>query len=101
MQHAKPLDLETPEESPKPPCEIVRVPKNVTPNRFWAMVEPYCAEITPDDIKYLEDQIKNCEDVTEYMKIPALGKPYAEKWAEEDLLSEQRDGSFTFHLVPL
>ena len=27
------------------------VPKNETPNRFWAFVEPYCAPITPDDIK--------------------------------------------------
>ena len=26
-------------------------PKNETPNRFWAFVEPYCAPITPDDIK--------------------------------------------------
>jgi hypothetical protein len=27
------------------------LPKNETPNRFWAFVEPYCAPITPDDIK--------------------------------------------------
>jgi transcriptional adapter 3 len=27
------------------------IPKNETPNRFWAFVEPYCAPITPDDIK--------------------------------------------------
>jgi transcriptional adapter 3 len=29
------------------------LPKNETPNRFWAFVEPYCAPITPDDIKVM------------------------------------------------
>ena len=32
------------------------------------------------------------EDDTEYYKIPPLGKHYAEKWAHEDLLEEQREG---------
>jgi hypothetical protein len=26
------------------------LPKNETPNRFWAFVEPYCAPIAPEDI---------------------------------------------------
>jgi len=72
--------------------------KNLTPNRFWALVEPYCAEITTDDLKYLEEQIKACEDIGEYMKIPSLGRHYADKWAEEDMMAE-RDGelfSLTF-----
>ncbi len=34
------------------------LPKNETPNRFWAFVEPYCAPITAEDIKLLEDLIK-------------------------------------------
>ena len=33
-------------------------PKNETPNRFWAFVEPYCAPIQQDDVKFLEDLIK-------------------------------------------
>ena len=41
------------EPSPKP-----NLPKNETPNRFWSFVEPYCAPITPEDIKLLEDLIK-------------------------------------------
>jgi len=53
------------------------------------MVEPYCAEITPEDVRYLEEQIKACEDIGEYMKIPSLGRHYAEKWAEEDLAAER------------
>jgi len=58
------------------------------------MVEPYCAEITSEDIRYLEDQIKTYEDIGEYMKIPSLGRHYAEKWAEEDLASERDSKSF-------
>jgi len=79
---------------PAPPSGRVLL-KNLTPSRFWAMVEPYCAEITPDDIRYLEEQIKACEDIGEYMKIPSLGRHYAEKWAEEDLAAE-RDSESEF-----
>lgn len=39
------------------------------PNRFWAMVEPYCADITMDDIRYLEESIKASEDLDEYFKV--------------------------------
>jgi len=74
--------------APAPPSGRVLL-KNLTPSRFWAMVEPYCAEITPDDVRYLEEQVKACEDIGEYMKIPSLGRHYAEKWAEEDLAAER------------
>jgi len=74
--------------APAPPSGRVLL-KNLTPSRFWAMVEPYCAEITQDDVHYLEEQIKACEDIGEYMKIPSLGRHYAEKWAEEDLVAER------------
>jgi len=63
------------------------------------MVEPYCAEITPDDVRYLEDQIKLCEDIGEYMKIPSLGRHYSEKWAEEDLAAERDSENSSMCLV--
>ena len=62
------------------------------PNRFWATVEPYCADITLDDLKFLEDSIKASEDDSEYYKIPPLGKHFSEKWAMEDLAEEQEMG---------
>jgi transcriptional adapter 3 len=62
------------------------------PNRFWAAVEPYCADLTLDDSKFLEDLIKTADDEQEYGKIPALGKHYSEKWAQEDLMEEQLEG---------
>ncbi|XP_075230399.1 transcriptional adaptor 3 isoform X2 [Lycorma delicatula] len=70
----------------------VVVPKNDTPNKFWAYVEAYCSEITADDVKYLEDLIASCEKDAEMMKIPPLGKHYTLRWAEEDL-AEERDAS--------
>ena len=33
-------------------AELPKVHKNDAVNRFWASVEPYCAPITPDDLKY-------------------------------------------------
>ena len=63
-----------------------------TPNRFWATVEPYCADITMEDLKFLEDSIKASEEEHDCYKVPALGKHYSEKWALEDLREEQEFG---------
>ena len=67
--------------------------KSDAPNRFWTAVEPYCADITVEDQKFLEESLKPPEDEQEYYKIPPLGRHYAEKWAQEDLLDEQEEGS--------
>nr|CDS30840.1 transcriptional adapter 3 [Hymenolepis microstoma] len=52
--------------SPLPsPCEI--------PNRFWALMEPYCADITESNISYLEGILKSyVEDATasKYFQLP-------------------------------
>ncbi|KAM4722622.1 transcriptional adapter 3 isoform 5-T6 [Rhinophrynus dorsalis] len=77
------------------PVDVPRIPKNDAPNscRFWASVEPYCADITADEIKVLEDLLKTPEDEADYYKIPPLGKHYSQRWAQEDLLEEQKDGA--------
>ncbi|VDN98309.1 unnamed protein product [Rodentolepis nana] len=79
---AQPLDLETGSQnaglsdkektsksipaSPLPsPCEI--------PNRFWALMEPYCADITESNISYLEGILKSyVEEATasKYFQLP-------------------------------
>ena len=41
-------------------------------------------------LQVLEDIMRSHVDDVEYHKIPPLGKHYAEKWAHEDLLEEQR-----------
>ncbi|KAI4827109.1 hypothetical protein KUCAC02_030533, partial [Chaenocephalus aceratus] len=40
------------------PQDIPRTPKNDAPNRFWASVEPYCADITNEEIRLLEELLK-------------------------------------------
>ena len=63
------------------------------PNKFWGYVEPYCAEITSDDIKMLEESLSSKVDVSEYFKIPPLGRHYSEVWAKEDFIEEQQQSS--------
>ncbi|KZS11742.1 Transcriptional adapter 3 [Daphnia magna] len=78
-----------------PPLELMKTStaKNDTPNKFWASVEPYCAPFTDDDLKLVEELISNHNDDEEYLKIPPLGRHYTLRWAEDDLLQEQREGS--------
>ncbi|XP_013085123.2 transcriptional adapter 3-A-like [Biomphalaria glabrata] len=73
--------------------ETPKVPKNDAVNRFWLSVEPFCAPISTDDLRVIEEMLKAHEDEVEYMKIPPLGVHYTQRWAEEDLLEEQSDGS--------
>ncbi|XP_065836750.1 transcriptional adapter 3-like [Oscarella lobularis] len=71
---------------------IYQRPKAESLHRFWGSVEPYCRDITEDDIVTLNDVLSR-SDEQDYFTVPPLGKPYAERWAHEDLMEEQRDGS--------
>ncbi|XP_032068183.1 transcriptional adapter 3 [Thamnophis elegans] len=75
------------------PIDVPRIPKNDAPNRFWASVEPYCADLTSEEVRTLDDLLKPPEDEAEHYKIPSLGKHYSQRWAQEDLLEEQKDGA--------
>ncbi|XP_020290966.1 transcriptional adapter 3-B [Pseudomyrmex gracilis] len=65
------------------------LPKNDIPNKFWASVDPYCTDIMPDDIKLLEELIATHSDISEFKKIPPLGRHYSLMWAHNDLLQEE------------
>ena len=82
-------------EQIRPVAETAKplLPKNETPNRFWAFVEPYCAPITQEDVKLLEDLIKGHADLTEYYRVPKLGQHYTIRWAKEDMESERLKGA--------
>ena len=54
-------------------------------------MEPYCADITNEEVRTLEELLKPPEDEAEHYKIPPLGKHYSQRWTQEDLL-EQKDG---------
>lgn len=71
-------------ESPK-----LLLPKNDTPNKFWASVDPYCTDIMSDDIKLLEELISTHNDISDFKKIPPLGRHYSLIWAHNDLLQEE------------
>lgn len=85
------------------PHEIVRVdgksdghakqilPKNDTLVKFWASVDPYCADIMPEDIKLLEDLIATHSDNQEFKKIPPLGRHYSLEWAHNDIMQEEEE----------
>uniref|UniRef100_K7F497 Transcriptional adaptor 3 n=1 Tax=Pelodiscus sinensis TaxID=13735 RepID=K7F497_PELSI len=76
-------------EFPDDPVDVPRIPKNDAPNRFWASVEPYCADLTSEEVRTLEELLRTPEDEAEHYKIPPLGKHYSQRWAQEDLLQEQ------------
>ncbi|XP_063235209.1 transcriptional adapter 3-B isoform X2 [Bacillus rossius redtenbacheri] len=69
------------------------LPKNDTPNKFWLSVEPYCADILPEDVKLLDELIQEHDQDAEYQKVPPLGRHYSLRWAQEDLLEEQEAAS--------
>lgn len=76
-------------EGSKSDAPKLLLPKNDTPNKFWASVDPYCTDIMPDDIKLLEELIATHNDISEFKKIPSLGRHYSLMWAHNDLLQEE------------
>ncbi|XP_029170909.1 transcriptional adapter 3-B [Nylanderia fulva] len=76
-------------EGSKSDAPKLLLPKNDTPNKFWASVDPYCTDIMPDDIKLLEELIATHGNISEFKKIPSLGRHYSLMWAHNDLLQEE------------
>ncbi|CAH1965031.1 unnamed protein product [Acanthoscelides obtectus] len=69
----------------------VTLPKNDNSDKFWASIEPYCANVSKDDVAFLESLIQECaKDIN--MNIPELGEHYTEGWSDEILNEEQNYG---------
>lgn len=51
-------------------------------------MEPYCAPVTLDDIKFLESLLAQSSSTT-LPPIPPLGRHYSEVWADEQLTEDQ------------
>jgi len=58
-----------PPPPPPPPPPVPVVPQNETPNKFWTLIEPFCAEITNADTKFVEDAIKSIEQDDDWKTI--------------------------------
>lgn len=41
----------------------------IDPRRFWASVEPYCADLTNEEVRVLEELLKPPEDEAEHYKV--------------------------------
>lgn len=41
----------------------------IHPHRFWASVEPYCADLTNEEVRVLEELLKPPEDEAEHYKV--------------------------------
>lgn len=53
---------------PSPPCPL-------RPRRFWASVEPYCADLTNEEVRVLEELLKPPEDEAEHYKVRSSRSP--------------------------
>lgn len=76
-------------EGSKSEVPMLNLPLNENLNKFWASVDPYCTDIMPDDIKLLEELIATHGDISEFKKIPSLGRHYSTIWAQNDLMQEE------------
>lgn len=81
-------DLANSDNSVKLELSQFALPKNNIPYKFWNSVEPYCAPVTLDDIKFLESLLAQSSNTT-LPPIPPLGKHYSEVWADEHLAEDQ------------
>ena len=62
------LQPKLPDDGP-PMVDLSKLPKNNAVNKFWASVEPYCADISNEDLKFLEDLLRSHEDDSDYFKV--------------------------------
>ncbi len=53
------------------PSDTVKV-KGDAPDRFWASVEPYCADLTETDLKLLQEGIRNVRTCTMHVYIQVM-----------------------------
>ncbi|NP_001040349.1 transcriptional adapter 3 [Bombyx mandarina] len=86
--HTYSNDLVNSDNSVKLELSQLALPKNNIPYKFWNSVEPYCAPVTLDDIKFLESLLAQSSNTT-LPPIPPLGKHYSEVWADEHLAEDQ------------
>ncbi|CAH0562257.1 unnamed protein product [Brassicogethes aeneus] len=66
----------------------VALPKNDNSDKFWASIEPYCANVSKEDVTFIESLLEEFSKEID-IKIPEMGDHYAHEWSEELLSDEQ------------
>ncbi|CAG9855153.1 unnamed protein product [Phyllotreta striolata] len=60
-------------------------------DKFWASIEPLCANVTKDDVVFLDTLIQEYSKEID-IKIPEIGEHYANNWSDEIINEEQHLG---------
>lgn len=68
------------QSSPISPDKNQNASAYAIPNKFWELMEPYCAELTEANISFLESLVRSYQDMeATYFQLPPLRSPEASK----------------------
>lgn len=63
-------------------------PKNDLADKFWMSVQPYCCDLSADDMDFLDKVIETCSQEFD-VKIPEIGDHYAFQWPDDVVVKER------------
>ncbi|XP_017777042.1 PREDICTED: transcriptional adapter 3 [Nicrophorus vespilloides] len=90
-KQAVPVNNYKNDESVRRKVPKVIIEKHDVSNRFWLSLDPYCQDVSRDNVCFLDDIIQECSQEIE-VKIPEVGDHYATEWAENTVQREQTNG---------
>ncbi|KAJ8923560.1 hypothetical protein NQ315_010139 [Exocentrus adspersus] len=60
----------------------VTLPKNDNSDKFWTSIQPYCLNVTKDDVTFLDGLIQEFSKEID-IRIPNIGEHYATNWTDD------------------